>query len=401
MKSLIHISFNKFFKIYLVFICISSIFFMSRTYHLEVNNSMAEWLINYQGGFGRRGLLGELFSQISLKYEISIRKVILYFLFFLFFTYYFLIYLFFKDVKKNKLIILSILSPLFIILPLSELEALGRKDLLIPLSFLVYLIIYNKMNFLGLYLFLIFFFPILLLIHEVSIFYFPFFLILLFFKIKNLNYSHLLALIFLSLLVIGIIVTLSNSIHSSDQIRIMCENIKYKLNDQCGMAAFVLNRVLKDNISELGGLNIFHLLRNFLIFVFGYFALIILILNSKLEKLELNILIKHLNVEVIILLLFIPTLIPFAIAVDWGRWFNLSYTMLIFFYFFCLKNKIFNLNENNKMLYFFEKNIFKKKFSYIIIVTLLCFSWNPKAVYHEDVGSIPIYRIITKIIKYY
>ena len=99
--------------------------------------------------------------------------------------------------------------------------------------------------------------------------------------------------------------------------------------------------------------------------------------------------------------MFIPTLIPFAIAVDWGRWFNLSYTMLIFFYFFCLKNKIFNLNENNKMLYFFEKNIFKKKFSYIIIVTLLCFSWNPKAVYHEDVGSIPIYRIITKIIKYY
>lgn len=74
---------------------------MSRTYHLEVNNSMAEWLINYQGGFGRRGLLGELFSQISLKYEISIRKVILYFLFFLFFTYYFLIYLFFKDVKKK------------------------------------------------------------------------------------------------------------------------------------------------------------------------------------------------------------------------------------------------------------------------------------------------------------
>ena len=175
MKNLGSINFDSFFKYYLIFICLSSIFFMSRTYHLDVNNSMGEWLINYQGGFGRRGLLGELFSRLSIKFNFPIRDVILYFLYFIFVVYYSLIYLFFRNLKKNKLIIISILSPLFILFPLAELEALGRKDLLIPLIFLIYCNLYSKTNFFGYALVLLFCFPILLLTHEVSIFYLPFF----------------------------------------------------------------------------------------------------------------------------------------------------------------------------------------------------------------------------------
>ena len=112
MKNLGSINFNNFFKYYLIFIFFSSIFFMSRTYQLDVNNSIGEWLINYQGGFGRRGLLGELFTQISLKFNFPIRQIILYFLYLIFVVYYSLIYLFFRDIKKNKLIIISVLSPL-------------------------------------------------------------------------------------------------------------------------------------------------------------------------------------------------------------------------------------------------------------------------------------------------
>ena len=408
MKSLININFNKLFKYYLIFICFSSIFFMSRTFHLDVNNSMAEWLINYQGGFGRRGLLGELFSQLSLKYDIHVRKIILYFLYFIFISYYFLIYYFFKDIKKNKLIILSILSPLFIILPLAELEALGRKDLLIPLSFLVCIILFNKTNFFGLYVGLVFFFPILLLIHEVSIFYSPFFLILLVYKIKNFNYFQIGALIIFVLLIVGVIFILSNMVHSSEQIKIMCDHMKYKLNDECGMAAYVLDRVLKDNISELSGLNVFHLFRNFLIFIVGYSALLILILNSKFTNYQ-GLFIKNIIgiKSLILFFLFIPTLIPFAIAVDWGRWYNLSYSLLILFYFFSLKNNFISLKKNiffspdNPSFNQLNFSYLKNKSFFILLVIILCFSWNPKAVYHEDIGSIPLYRMITKIIKYY
>ena len=395
-----NINFNNFFFYYLVLICFSSIFFMSKTYQLNVNNSMAEWLINYQGGFVRRGLLGELFTQLSLIFDYPVRKIILYFLYVIFISYYLLIYLFFRNIKTNYIIIISLLSPLFILSPLAELEALGRKDLLIQLFFLIYCNLYSKTNFFSLSLVLLFCFPILLLTHEVSVFYLPFFFIILLFKIKKFNIPKLISIVFLSIIFLSIIYILSISAYSLDQIKIMCDQIKNILNDKCGLGAYVLNRSLKHNIAELGGLNSIHLIRNFFIFILGYSALIILIQSSKFNKSKNNILNKFFNLKLLIFLTFLPTLIPFAIAVDWGRWFNLSYTMLILFYFFCIKNEKIFLNENSKIINYLTKRFLKNKTNFFIIVFILCFTWNPKAVYHEDIGSIPIYRMLNKIITH-
>ena len=395
-----NINFNNFFFYYLVLICFGSIFFMSKTYQLNVNNSMTEWLINYQGGFGRRGLLGELFTQLSLIFDYPIRKIILYFLYVIFISYYLLIYLFFRNIKTNYIIIISLLSPLFILSPLAELEALGRKDILIPLFFLFYCNLYNRLNLFGLSLILLLFYTILLLTHEVSIFYLPFFYLLLTFKIEKLTIHKIIALIFIALIFLFIIYILSNSAHSPEAIKIMCERMKNILNDKCGMGAYVLNRSLKHNIAELGGLNSIHLIRNFFIFILGYSALIILIQSSKFNKSKNNILNKFFNLKLLIFLTFLPTLIPFAIAVDWGRWFNLSYTMLILFYFFCIKNEKIFLNENSKIINYLTKRFLKNKTNFFIIVFILCFTWNPKAVYHEDIGSIPIYRMLNKIITH-
>lgn len=401
MKDPTSISFNNFFKYYLIFICFCSIFFMSRTYQLEVNNSMAEWLINYQGGFGRRGLLGELFAHISIKFNFPIRKTILYFLYFIFIVYYFLIYLFFKNIKKNKLIIISILSPLFVLFPLAELEALGRKDILIPLFFLIFCNFFLKTNFLILSLILLICFPILLLTHEVSIFYLPFFLAVLLFKIKNFNVTKLIFIIFILTVFVSIIYILSNSAHSSDQIKMMCDHMKNVLNDKCGLGAYVLNRVLADNIAELG-LNVTQLTRNLFILIFGFSALFILSKNSYFNnQKKISIISKFFDFKFLMYIVFLPTLIPFVIAVDWGRWFNLSCTMLTLFYFFCYKNDNIILNDKIKMIEIFCYDSFKTKNFFLILVFILCFSWNPKAVHHEDIGSFPIYRIITKIIKYY
>ena len=395
-----NINFNNFFFYYLVLICFCSIFFMSKTYQLNVNNSMAEWLINYQGGFGRRGLLGELFTQLSLIFDYPIRKIILYFLYVIFISYYLLIYLFFRNIKTNYIIIISLLSPLFILSPLAELEALGRKDILIPLFFLFYCNLYNRLNLFGLSLILLLFYTILLLTHEVSIFYLPFFYLLLTFKIEKLTIYKIITIIFVSLIFFFIIYILSNSAHSPEAIKIMCEKMKNILNDKCGLGAYVLNRSLKDNIAELGGLNSIHLIRNFFIFILGYSALIILIQSSKFNKSKNNILNKFFNLKLLIFLTFLITLIPFTIAVDWGRWFNLSYTMLILFYFFCIKNEKIFLNENSKIINYLTKRFLKNKTNFFIIVFILCFTWNPKAVYHEDIGSIPIYRMLNKIITH-
>ena len=58
--------FNKIFFIFVIFLIFSSIYLLSKTYLSPTNNSMAEWAINYSGGFGRRGFFGEIFTHISI-----------------------------------------------------------------------------------------------------------------------------------------------------------------------------------------------------------------------------------------------------------------------------------------------------------------------------------------------
>jgi len=389
--------FDNFINYYLIFVCLSSIYFISKTYLSGSNNSIAEWLINYQGGFVRRGLLGEIFTQVSLFTEIPIRRVILYFLYFIFIIYYSLIFIFVKDLEKNYFIILSLFSPLLFIWPIAEREALGRKDILIPLFFIVYCMIYNRLNFFNLSILLLLIYISLILIHEVAIFYLPYFYAILFFKIKDINFKKIIILIFISIIFLILIYLLLDLNTSQNNINLMCDHMKNVLKDKCGLGAYVLNRSLADNIAELNP-NFLHLLRNFFIFLIGYISLIFLISVSHFNTLNKNFLSNYFNFKILILLLFIPTLVPFFIAVDWGRWFNLSFSMMIFFYLFCLKNKKIIIFDKNEIYEFFS-NFFDKKLYFVLAILLLCFSWSPKSVYHEDIGSIPIYRIIVKIIN--
>ena len=169
------------------------------------------------------------------------------------------------------------------------------------------------------------------------------------------------------------------------------------LKTKCGLGAFVLDRSLKDNIHELSGISFMDIVRGIWIFFLGYLGLILLILKTDYKNTN-NFIFKNFKPGSLIFLFFLPTLIPFFIAVDWGRWFNLSYTMSLLFYFYCYNNNFFVFvnNSTSKKL----KKISNIKALSFTLIFLICFSWNPKAVYHEDIGSIPLYRIITKVVKY-
>tara|TARA_Y100000590_G_scaffold412980_1_gene508385 strand:- start:1054 stop:2253 length:1200 start_codon:yes stop_codon:yes gene_type:complete len=388
-------NFDRYFFFYLIFILGSSIFFINNSYLLDTNNSIAEWVINYQGGFGRRGLIGELFLLISSITGIYLKNVILYFLVIIFVLYYLLIYLFFINLNLNKIFIIAIYSPLFIIFPIAELEGLGRKDVIIPFSFLVFSYFYNKLDFKNLAILLLFFYTPLILIHEVSIFYLPFFYFIIFLKLKKFSFLNIFLFVIITIIFLSTIYILSNSIHTDNEIFIMCEKLINLYNTKCGLGAYVLNRTVQDNISELGGLKIIDIIRALWIYCLGSFALIFCVVNSKYKKNKLNFLFKKINFNFIFFIFLLPTFIPFMIAVDWGRWFNLSYTMSILFYFFCFKNNLIKLNQNY-YIYLFNK-ILNKKYIFIILILIVCFSWNPKSVYSEDIGSIPVYRIIEKI----
>ena len=115
MSCKIYKNFRYYLLAYLFFITISSILLLKESYLLETNNSMAEWFINYQGGFGRRGFFGEIFLFISDVTGIYLKKVILIFLIFLIFFYHSLLFFYLKNIKFNFNIIIIIFSPLFFI----------------------------------------------------------------------------------------------------------------------------------------------------------------------------------------------------------------------------------------------------------------------------------------------
>ena len=73
-------------------------FFLLYSFSQKYNNSVewtiSEWLINYQGGFTRRGLLGELIFQFSKIIGITIREAILIFQIITYIVYFFDFFLF-------------------------------------------------------------------------------------------------------------------------------------------------------------------------------------------------------------------------------------------------------------------------------------------------------------------
>ena len=67
---------SKIFLILINFLILNYIFFSQRIIFRQNPYIAGDWLINYQGGFVRRGFLGELFYQISKIFDVSILNIL-------------------------------------------------------------------------------------------------------------------------------------------------------------------------------------------------------------------------------------------------------------------------------------------------------------------------------------
>ena len=65
--------FENLFLLYILIISLLTVYYLMGLNIVITNNSMAEWLINYQGGFVRRGFLGEIIYQLSLFFKLNLR----------------------------------------------------------------------------------------------------------------------------------------------------------------------------------------------------------------------------------------------------------------------------------------------------------------------------------------
>ena len=390
---------NKLFFIYLSFLFICASIFLFNKHSVGNDSTMSEWLINYQGGFTRRGLLGEFAFKLALIFEAKIRFIIFLFQLFFYLIFLILIYNFIKNIKINFLLIFALYTPIFLLFPLAEIESLVRKETVIFIIFIIFLFLasnkYNK-KYCNNYILLIF--PISFFIWEPVIFFFPFIIFILFLKNFENNIKKTFLKIFFiilpSLIIFFLVILNPLSAIGGEK---MCEKLLTVFGERCYMSLGLLTS--KSTIAQQfsNTYKLEYILRYALIIIVGFFPLFILSANSKFYKKKINLIFKFKSFFLILIILLCPTLVLFAAMYDWGRVVNISYTFSILTFLFLINNKYLQIYEGK--FYLLIKNFLSNKRYNYIIFFLYCFCWNIKTVISDKIGTIPIYQIIRKAAK--
>ena len=287
-------NFNYYFFIYLSFLAFCAIIHLYTKHDVGNDSSISEWIINYQGGLTRRGLLGEICFHIAKFFSSELRFVIFIFqsisyVFLLILNYYF-----FKDIKQNILTVFAILTPIFILYPIAEIESLGRKEVFLYIYFLGVIYFCNDRrdynNNLNKYILIIT--PIICLIYEQVTLFFPFAMACLVFhkKIKTLRSFLKTCFLFVPALLIVIyffVFPLSMENHE-----IMKQSLMVNFDERCYMSCHLLRVFDLDKIgfiidSTYGNIEINEVIlwifRYFLIFLIGFFPLLFLSTFSNIS----------------------------------------------------------------------------------------------------------------------
>ena len=327
----------------------------------------ADWLINYQGGFVRRGLIGEFFFQLykitTIRLDFIIFFLVSFFYIFFFKNFYEII----KNVKFNLINFLIIFAPFSFFYPVMEEKVSGRKDILF-LFLLSFLCIYlKKINFFNQKYLIIIFSIILIFSHTGFLFFLPNFIIL-FLLINNSKKLSLLfketTLIILSILISIFIIYFNKSI-SYDNILLICESVTNFVRSDCASNGYIstlswsleYNLLLKDKLWIADNYNIFFLKA----FIFGFIPFVITLFFSKI--------IKHprINIFIIFFINFILSLPLYYMGSDYGRYMNISYLSMIMIYFHSINEKII-ITDFPKINFFKKTNL---NYALVVIIVFL------------------------------
>ena len=391
---------NKF-KVFIIFNIFFVIFYLFIKHDVGNDSSISEWLINYHGGFTRRGLGGEINIFLSNFTGLSLRQSIFLFQSLIHVLYLILIFNYLKNIKFNLFQIFALFVPIFILYPIAEIEVLGRKEMLLFLFFISSIHFCEKKYSPKILNYKVFFlFPILCLIWEQAVLFAPYLAILIIIKnnlssLKKTIYN--LFLIFIPSIIIFSIIFITPL---SDQgHKIMCDYLIGEFGEKCYMSANLLvkNTIYFNTLDAVHqNANIQHYLRYLIIFLVGFLPLNILLFQNSFKN-KSNFINKNFKLHIIFFILYSPSILLFIFGYDWGRWINITYTFAILLYFYLLKNKHITNKIIIKNLYL--KKIFNTKKFIIPLFLVFAFGWNPKTVITGDVGSKPIYQIPRKAIK--
>ena len=169
-------------------------------------------MLNYDGGFVRRALLGEIVNSISLFLDINFKNVFLIIHIINYLIFFYLNYFFFKKFKKNYIFYFFIFSPLYLTFSLGIIsspyaEFLIQREVYLINFFLFFCYLIEKSkNRIFIYLTGLIGITVLTFIYELTIITYPFFFtVYYFFLRKNYLKINLYEIFFACLLCLSII----------------------------------------------------------------------------------------------------------------------------------------------------------------------------------------------------
>ena len=386
------VKFNYLFFIFINLIFLLAVFYLYQKHLVGNDSTISEWMINYQGGFTRRGLIGEICFQLAKILNLELRYVIFLFQSILYFFFSALLLVYVRNFKINCLIIFAIFSPLFLLYPIAEIEVLARKEIFLYVGFIIFLqlssIHYSKKSSL---IYIFFVYPILCLIWEPFILFtfFSLFIIIINNKTDSLNKLFIKSLLSFSTTIIVVIVIIFDKFNLT-QHQVMAESLMLNFNEACYMSCALLatKSTMYSQFQSVFTLLSFEVIfRYFLILLIGFFPLALLSFNSKIKN---KFFFLPSNFLMILLILLSPCLILFLSGTDWGRWANMCYFFSISTYFYLVKNDFI---QPNKSILFFDHFYKKNKKKIIVFFILFAFMWNPKTGMTGDVATNSLYKI--------
>lgn len=384
--------FSKYLFYYLIFLFICSCAYLAQKHNVGNDSTISEWLINYEGGFTKRGIIGQINIYIANLFNIEIRKSILFFQIILIGTYFILLFKFIQNIKINRIILLSIFTPIFIIYPLAEVEVLARKEVFLFCIFIIYL---NLSSFTLQNIFKLIFFTLAILIYEPFIFYFLFFIGADIFQnnFDTINKRFLISLAsYLPAITIAFYIALNPL--TGDEHQIMSDYLKNNFNEICYMSCALLKT--KSSIYDQFQGNFSHystgvFIRYFLIIFIGFGPLLLLLKNSSILNKQLIFFKFFSNLLIPYLLFYIPITFFFAMGSDWGRWVNISYVFGILLYIYLYKSNFIKVND--KIFNLKKTNLLNNKNFFIVFFIVFCFGWNQKTAMTGDIATNPLWKV--------
>ena len=343
------------------------------TFYLEYSDwQYADWLINYQGGFIRRGFIGEILFKIQNFLSLELDILVFNFVSLLYLILTMVLIKSVKYLENSKIDILIFLSPGFFLYPVMNSEIIGRKEILlfVMLGLSVFFEKYVKDRYLlGITLFIIL---VLSLTHTGLLFYSPYLLFLFFiikvYRNKKLLFSEIL-IITISLLIIFSLIYFNTG--SKTQVVEICNSIKNFVKDDCiNRGQFLwLYSPITEYVDVKSRLN---LSTNFIIYLISLFFVFIFF-SIKLYSAKFksnNDLLNSINPFIIFFILFLCTIPVYIVGIDWGRYISMSYFSTYFIYIYLNKQKMITFNSKK---FLFKRSLSKNIF--FIFVFFYAFIW--------------------------